>query len=195
MSRRSAFLAMLLVVLISSTAHAQFVSSVNWGYLYAQKVVLNNSLSDLEGKGTFTNLDVDVGYMVNDRVGIHVGAGGFKTESTFIIAGQSGSLEAQNVSIPFFVRAFMHDSAQKARAFFEVGPSLNVQEFDVSGGGQSIGGSEEKLGITVGIGVVGKLGSGKLKLIPKARYAWVQKQGDFDASSFLVTLGVGFGSL
>jgi hypothetical protein len=193
-------LVLILVLWLSpAICGAQFVSSLNWGYLYAKKIAINDTGTEFGGLGTWTNLDADIGFMFSDKVGVHVGFGGFKSTSTLAAGGAVAKLEAQNAGFPLFARVFFTEKGQGVRGFIEAGPSLNVQEFDLSAssltgvGSLNIDGQEEKFGFTVGVGFVAPLSGGKLKIIPKARYNYVAKTGEFDASSFVFTIGIGFG--
>ena len=54
-------------------AIAQHMSTFNWGYLYAQKVVFDDSLDDLNGIGTWSHIDWDMGTQITPSVAL-VGA-------------------------------------------------------------------------------------------------------------------------
>jgi hypothetical protein len=196
---RTRLILILVFWLSPAVCGAQFVSSLNWGYLHAKQIALDDTGTDFEGLGTWTNLDADIGFMFSEKVGVHVGFGGFKTTSSLSSGGAVAKLEAQNASFPLFARVFFTEKGHGVRGFIETGPSLNVQEFELSAssltgvGSLSVDGQEEKFGFTVGVGFVAPVSGGKLKIIPKARYNYVAKTGEFDASSFVLTIGIGFG--
>ena len=64
-------------------ATAQHMSTFNWGYLYAQKVVFDDSLDDLNGIGTWTHIDWDIGTQITPSVALVGGVGGFTAKNSF----------------------------------------------------------------------------------------------------------------
>lgn len=195
-------LALLTAFLLTTTSlevGAQMMGTANWGYLHAQKVVFDDGLDDLTGIGTWSYGDIDVGTQISPSAAVMVGLGGFAVENAFVLSdGFSvvrGSVDVSNVSLPVYARIFLNDASQKTRAFLDLGPSANFQSYKIR---YSVPGFDEdldktKLGALGGLGVV--FGKAPWRFVVRSRYHWVAKQGEFDASSFQVTVGGVFGSL
>lgn len=174
-------------------AIAQQMSTFNWGYLYAQKVVFDDSLDDLNGIGTWTHIDWDMGTQITPSVALVGGVGGFTAKNSFFFSEGlslvSGNIDVTTVSVPVHARVFLNDAAQTTRAFVDVGPSLNFQIYKVS---FSLPGFDEevdkkKLGALVGLGIV--FGKKPWRFVVRTRYHWIDKHGEFDASNFQFTIG------
>ena len=187
------------LVATTITGSAQMQGTVNWGYLYAQKVVFDDGFDDLTGIGTWSYGDIDVGTQISPSAAVMVGLGGFAVENAFVLSDGfsvvSGSVDVTNLSLPVYARIFLNDASQKTRAFLDLGPSANFQSykirFSVPGFDEDI--DKTKLGALGGLGIV--FGKAPWRFVVRSRYHWVAKQGEFDASSFQVTVGGVFGSL
>ena len=109
-------------------AIAQHMSTFNWGYLYAQKVVFDNSLDDLNGIGTWSHIDWDMSTQITPSIALVGGIGGFTAKNSFFFADAlssvNGSIDVTTVSVPVHARVFLNDAAQTTRAFVDAGPSL-----------------------------------------------------------------------
>ena len=182
----------LLCGVFTSRASAQFSVSANAGYVYVKAAALQSvNPPAMKGIGGFRSFYSDIGYTVRQSTEILVGFGGFKTTSTFIEQGISGSIEVTNWTVPVHTRVFLTKEANKPRAFFDIGPSINVLEASASVAGFSLSEQNEKFGALVGIGFLVPLkGAG---LLVQARYSYVPKQGDIDASTVQATAGIRFG--
>ena len=197
--QKLAFITALLLSLTTIAAEAQMMGSVNWGYMHAQKVIFDDDLSDLTGTGTWTYGDIDVGTQISPSAAVMAGIGGFAVKNSFVVSNGfavvRGNVDVSNVSLPVYARVFLNDAAQSTRAFLDLGPSANFQSykirFSVPGFDEDI--DKTKLGALGGLGIV--FGKAPWRFVVRSRYHWVAKQGEFDASSFQVTVGGVFGSL
>jgi hypothetical protein len=128
----------LLVLCISKDAEAQWNTSIHWGFMRANAIHLEPTLTGLTSGSTFLYGDWDVGYVANDKVSIHVGVGGFAAEST-VLTSISGvpvtlKIEPTVITFPLFARVALNDPGQTVRAFLEGGPSISSVEADLSTG-------------------------------------------------------------
>ena len=193
------------VLLIAGSSEAQLNGSLHWGFMRANAIYLEPSLSDFRSGNTWLYGDFDFGYVASDKLSIHVGGGGFTAESSVATVSQGVPLtfvvDVTVVTFPLFARLQFSERGQAVRAFLEAGPSISSVEADISGtgGGQTLnlGVSDERFGFSLGLGFVARPGKGSLKLIPRVRYNYISKAdgATFDASNVTVTIGIGFGRM
>lgn len=201
MKRIAGIVILMACVLASTEAGSRTLGSINYGYLYGKRVGLDDTMSALEGRGTWTYLDAELGVFINESLVIMIGVGGFQTstEATTYDYGYAmdSKVTARNISVPLIGRVFLNKEADGLRMFLDFGPSFNFQKWDIAVSTSTVSIPSEKIHESK-LGFLGGLGFlypvGRLGILGRTRYAYVQEVGNggYDASSFQFTVGLAF---
>ena len=130
---RRLIIASTFLLLWADVASAQFTQSGNFGYVYVRRAALSDAVLTgattglLKGIGTWRYFDLDVGYKATGNAEILVGLGGLTSKSNFIAEGILGTVEIKNWNVSVLARVFLTRETDRPRAFFDIGPSINVR--------------------------------------------------------------------